>query len=472
MVPQHDVDEGHLEVLAAGGQAHQPVEDRGILGEVTRPPAEDKQSLEAAAQQPVVARDAPRRQISLVEHGGHVLRRETRGLHGVVDSLPGQRIDQSGRLAHQQDSVAGGGGLGKVHSDGIAPHGIAWPGARRQRARGPAPDEAIECRPGGEGAAVSPAGSGNEPHPNVGHCVRERENPAIPRQRHTVEPDLNPVREIGRAPKVPARGEDHRRRLWQKAQASKKARGGAGCQDGDAGFDRHRSPLALALHDDAVAGRFDAGDEDPPGEPGPAPQRAFADRVVERDPRDDQHGRREAVLRRNRRRRRGPIGGEDLDAADTASHREEAVQHAHVPERADGPWRQAVPADLVAGKLGLVEEEDVEAAPGQVVRGRGSPRAGADNRHVVVFGVVDLIHLRRGLRRESRAALGGRFLRFLRVNACGVQDRGAPAGRPGISRTAGTGFETLTGCCPPCPIPGPAPAGARRCRTPWTEPTP
>jgi hypothetical protein len=56
---------------------------------------------------------------------------------------------------------------------------------------------------------------------------------------------------------------------------------------------------------------------------------------------------------------------------------------AHVVERLDGARGQPVAADLLAGQPGLLQDDDVEAGAGEVPRGRGARRTGADDDHVV-----------------------------------------------------------------------------------------
>jgi hypothetical protein len=75
---------------------------------------------------------------------------------------------------------------------------------------------------------------------------------------------------------------------------------------------------------------------------------------------------------------------------------------AHVVERLDGARGQPVAADLLAGQPGLLQDDDVEAGAGEVPRGRGARRTGADDDHV--GPPVAVVHLG-PLRSSSPATL-------------------------------------------------------------------
>jgi len=90
---------------------------------------------------------------------------------------------------------------------------------------------------------------------------------------------------------------------------------------------------------------------------------------------------------------RGQFRPLELDPVPAADHAQAAVadpavfladRYTHRDELAHGPGRQAVAADLVAGKSGLLEQEDLEARSGEVVGGGRTGRTCADDDDVSV----------------------------------------------------------------------------------------
>jgi len=61
---------------------------------------------------------------------------------------------------------------------------------------------------------------------------------------------------------------------------------------------------------------------------------------------------------------------------------------AELDELAGRPRRQAISADLLAGEVGLLEDEDVEAGTGQVRGGGGATGASADDDDIGARGYV------------------------------------------------------------------------------------
>jgi hypothetical protein len=58
------------------------------------------------------------------------------------------------------------------------------------------------------------------------------------------------------------------------------------------------------------------------------------------------------------------------------------VRQAELLDLADGPGREPVAADFLAREAGFLQDRDIEAGLGEVVRGGGSGRAGADNQYL------------------------------------------------------------------------------------------
>ena len=102
----------------------------------------------------------------------------------------------------------------------------------------------------------------------------------------------------------------------------------------------------------------------------------------------------------------------------------------HLPHRLDGAGRQAVAADLLARERRLVHHEDVDAAPGQVVRGRGAARAALPRRGHPLRGSWPFVLLVSPVRTDFVKA----FTKSTRDPWAGQTGRGVGRTRPSRAR--------------------------------------